>query len=96
MEPNSEHLIFSDTPPSKLHNLVVAYSGWPDAAEGATTAIKYLLRHLGAIKFAEIDPVDFSYFPKCFLEQVEQRTASGVSNGQLMISIIGIILNRML
>ena len=62
MASNSEHLRFNDTPPSKLHNLVVAYSGWPDAAEGATTAIKYLLRHLGAIKFAEIDPEDFFVF----------------------------------
>jgi hypothetical protein len=42
--------------------LIIAYGGWPDAAEGATTTIKYLLRKLQAKKFAEIDPEEFFVF----------------------------------
>ncbi|MBI2216733.1 MAG: PAC2 family protein [Candidatus Rokubacteria bacterium] len=42
--------------------LIVAFSGWNDAAEAATTAARYLATSFHARKFAEIDPEDFYHF----------------------------------
>ena len=42
--------------------LVVAFAGWADAAEAATTPIKYLNRKLKTTKFAELDPEEFYDF----------------------------------
>jgi proteasome assembly chaperone (PAC2) family protein len=59
-----DHLTVLDTPPGKLEYLLVGFGGWPDAAEGATTALKYLSRRLGAKKLAEIDPEEFYDFTR--------------------------------
>ncbi len=42
--------------------LLAAFAGWPDAAEAASRAVLYLVRKLGARKFAEIDPEEFYDF----------------------------------
>ena len=42
--------------------LILAFSGWNDAAEAATTAVRYLAAGLRAGKFAEIDPEEFYHF----------------------------------
>jgi proteasome assembly chaperone (PAC2) family protein len=42
--------------------LIVAFSGWNDAAESATTAARFLATAFGAEKFAEIDPEEFYHF----------------------------------
>jgi proteasome assembly chaperone (PAC2) family protein len=42
--------------------LIMAFSGWNDAAESATTAARYLSTGLHAEKFAEIDPEEFYHF----------------------------------
>src|SRR5437773_2433817 len=42
--------------------LVMAFSGWTDAAEAATTAARYLATAFRATKFAEIDPEEFYHF----------------------------------
>ena len=42
--------------------LIVAWSGWNDAAEAATTAARYLATSLHAEKFAGIDPEEFYHF----------------------------------
>jgi proteasome assembly chaperone (PAC2) family protein len=42
--------------------LIMAWSGWNDAAEAATTAARYLASSLSAEKFAEIDPEEFYHF----------------------------------
>ena len=42
--------------------LIMAFSGWNDAAESATTAVRFLGTALQAEKFAEIDPEDFYHF----------------------------------
>ncbi len=55
-------LITHETPPSNLPNMVVAFAGWPDAAEAATRAIRHLVRKLPAKRFAEIDPEEFYDF----------------------------------
>ena len=62
MPPHSEHLTIHESPDTKLDHLLIAYAGWPDAAESATNTIKYLMRQLEARKFAEIDPEDFFVF----------------------------------
>src|SRR5215470_13598196 len=42
--------------------LIMAFSGWNDAAESATTAARYLASSFQAEKFAEIDPEEFYHF----------------------------------
>ncbi len=42
--------------------ILVAFAGWNDAAESATTAIKFLIDKWKPIKFAEIDSEDFFVF----------------------------------
>ena len=46
----------------KLPTMITAFAGWPDAAEAATRAVRYLVRKLPARKFAEIDPEEFYDF----------------------------------
>jgi hypothetical protein len=62
LPPISEFLTILQEPPGEYEHLIMSIGGWPDAAEGATTAIKYMLRKLGAKKFAEIDPEEFYVF----------------------------------
>jgi proteasome assembly chaperone (PAC2) family protein len=42
--------------------LLMAFAGWNDAAEAATTAARYLATAFQAEKFAEIDPEEFYHF----------------------------------
>ena len=42
--------------------LIMAFGGWNDASEAATTALRYLARAWSAEKFATIDPEDFYHF----------------------------------
>jgi proteasome assembly chaperone (PAC2) family protein len=42
--------------------LIMAFGGWNDAAESATTAVRYLGTSFRAEKFAEIDPEEFYHF----------------------------------
>jgi proteasome assembly chaperone (PAC2) family protein len=42
--------------------LIMAFGGWNDAAESATTAVRYLGTSFHAEKFAEVDPEEFYHF----------------------------------
>ena len=42
--------------------MIVAFSGWNDAADSATTAVRYLGERLPVEPFATIDPEDFYVF----------------------------------
>src|SRR5437667_9695184 len=42
--------------------LIMAFGGWSDAAESATTAVRYLGTSFRAQQFAEIDPEEFYHF----------------------------------
>ena len=42
--------------------MILAFSGWNDAAESATTAARFLSAAWNAEKFAEIDPEEFYHF----------------------------------
>ena len=55
-------LIEHESPGLRLPTMIAAFAGWPDAAEAATRAIRYLVRKLPARKFAEIDPEEFYDF----------------------------------
>ena len=55
-------LIEHEVPQGNLPTMLVAFAGWPDAAEAATRAMRFLVRKLRAKKFAEIDPEDFYDF----------------------------------
>jgi proteasome assembly chaperone (PAC2) family protein len=57
--------------PLKIHSmpttlrrpiLIMAFTGWNDAAESATTAARYLAAAFSGEKFAEIDPEEFYNF----------------------------------
>ena len=55
-------LIEREAPQATLPTMLVAFAGWPDAAEAATRAMRFLVRKLRAKKFAEIDPEEFYDF----------------------------------
>ena len=55
-------LIEHETPEQNFPTMIVSFAGWPDAAEAATRAVRYLVRKLPAKKFAEIDPEEFYDF----------------------------------
>ena len=56
------YLTIHNKPQVPLDYLVLAFGGWADAGDAATTAIKFLQRKLAAKKFAEIDPEEFYDF----------------------------------
>ena len=55
--------------------LVLAFLGWNDAAESASSGIRYLRRLAQAEPFAEIDPEEFFIF-------TEQRPQIRLTSGQ--------------
>src|SRR5688500_10750680 len=50
--------------PGALHRpvLLAAFEGWNDAGESATTAVRFLVRSLGAERVASIDAEEFYDF----------------------------------
>ncbi len=56
------YLTILHKPAVKLDSLIIAFGGWADAGDSATTAIKFLQRQLQAQKFAEMDPEEFYDF----------------------------------
>jgi proteasome assembly chaperone (PAC2) family protein len=64
--------------------VVAAFAGWNDAADGATTAIKFLIDRWKPTKFAEIEPEEFYDFtetrPMVHASKGVQRIISWPSN----------------
>ena len=64
--------------------LVTAFAGWADAQEGASRAIRYILRRAGAVKFARIDPEPFYDFtqsrPVVYLDETNERKVRWPAN----------------
>ncbi len=58
----SDQLLIHEQPQLDDALLVAAWSGWSDAAESATRALRHMIRDLGATKFAEIDAEEFYVF----------------------------------
>lgn len=59
-----DHLIVDEVPELRSPIMVVSFSGWPDAQEAATGAIKHLAKQLNTRKFASIDAEDFYVFTR--------------------------------
>jgi proteasome assembly chaperone (PAC2) family protein len=64
--------------------MVAAVQGWPDAGEVASGALRYIIRNLGATRFAEISPEEFYVFtevrPHSVRVRPNQRTLRWPSN----------------
>src|SRR5215831_6964400 len=59
----SEHLTILEEPDGLRRPIVImAFSGWNDAAESATTAARYLAQIWPSRAFASIDPEEFYHF----------------------------------
>ena len=73
----TEHVRWQSQPDSNGVILLVAFEGWSDAGDAATTAVRYLGEHWGAQPFATIDPEIFYDFsttrPQVRLDADQQR-----------------------
>ena len=66
---------FHCEPPTNVPTMVVAFGGWVDAGEAATSALRYLVRQLAATPLATIDPEEFVDFTT--LRPVVRLSAEG-------------------
>jgi len=57
-----EPLIFQSRPALRRPVLVLAFAGWNDAGQAATTAVRFLADQLGATPFATLEPEEFYDF----------------------------------
>ncbi|MGA0354272.1 MAG: PAC2 family protein, partial [Ilumatobacteraceae bacterium] len=62
MEPDVEHLRWHRPPALKNPVVLAAFTGWNDAGDAASTALKTLIETSGAEPLAEIDPEPFTDF----------------------------------
>jgi proteasome assembly chaperone (PAC2) family protein len=73
-----DDIAFHSEPPSNMPTMVVAFGGWVDAGEAATSALRSLVRQLAATPLATIDPeafVDFTTIrPVVRLNAAGERT----------------------
>lgn len=56
------HLVWHEQPRLRQPVLIVAFGGWSDAGEAASTAVSYLTEQWEGRPFAEIDPEEFFDF----------------------------------
>lgn len=75
-----EHLVEYQRPELREPLLLVAFSGWNDAAETATTALRVLIRQWEADLCAEIDPEAFFVFTE------SRPRVSGISPSRRLIT----------
>ncbi len=77
-------LSIQELPELRSPVLIAAFRGWPDAQQAASRAVRYLVRHLPAQRFASIDPeeyLDFSQVrPITMLLPSGERTIQWPSN----------------
>ena len=57
-----DEVAFHREPPASIPTMVTAFTGWIDAGEAATDALRFLVRQLAAEPLAEIDLEDFVDF----------------------------------
>src|SRR6266699_4362171 len=57
-----DEVAFYREPPAHIPTMVAAFSGWIDAGEAATDAMRFLVRQLAAVPLAAIDLEDFVDF----------------------------------
>ena len=66
---------FHCEPPTNVPTMVTAFTGWIDAGEAATDAMRFLVRQLAAEPLAEIDPEDFVDFTQ--IRPIVRLSAAG-------------------
>lgn len=76
-------LLLDSAPALRRPILVLAFAGWNDAGECASTAVRYLARHTSAEKFASIDPEEFYDFT---VMRPHVRLVDGVSREVMWLS----------
>lgn len=74
---------FDHPPALRRPVLVLAFTGWNDAGEAASTAVRYLAGQLNAIKFASIDPDPFYDFT---VQRPQVKLAEGTRREIVWIS----------
>lgn len=57
-----EHVRWIRRPELRRPHVVTAFTGWNDAADAASTAVKHLVEAMGATPLADIDPEEFTDF----------------------------------
>ncbi len=76
-------LRFDSRPALRRPAVILAFAGWNDAGQSATTAVRFLAEQLGATKFASIEPEDFYDFtvsrPSVRLVEGAQRAVEWVT-----------------
>ena len=70
-----DEVAFHREPPANIPTLVTAFSGWIDAGEAATDALRFLVRQLAAEPLATIDLEDFVDFTQ--VRPAVRLTAAG-------------------
>lgn len=77
MSNTSPYLRVQATPQLKTPAFITAFAGWNDAAEVATQAVRFLVRHWDAPRLADVDPEEFFVFteqrPIVHLDEAAQR-----------------------
>ena len=58
------YMSYTETPSLRRPVLILAFAGWNDASEVATTAVRFLINRWDAKKFAEIDSEEFYNFAR--------------------------------
>src|SRR5436190_1347294 len=78
------YITFTEQPNLRKPVLILAFAGWNDASEVASTAVKFLVSRWEAKKFAELDPEDFYNFarvrPHVRLEEDHKRIVTWPEN----------------
>jgi len=78
------HIRYSEQPNLRRPVLILAFAGWNDASEVATTAVRFLVSRWEAKKFADLDPEEFYNFarvrPHVKLEEDHTRVVTWPEN----------------
>ena len=72
-----DEVAFHREPPANIPTMVTAFSGWIDAGEAATDAMRFLVRQLAAEPLATIDLENSVDFPIGGFSPPEGRLARG-------------------
>jgi hypothetical protein len=72
-----EHVRWIRRPELRRPYMVAAFTGWNDAADAASSAVKHLVESMNATPLAEIDPEEFTDFATIRPHVVPSRPSSG-------------------
>lgn len=93
MEPDTRHIRWHDEPELINPVMVVAFTGWNDAGDAASTALTTLIETSGARPLAEIDPEVFTDFatvrPHVRLDDEQRRSIIWPTVGAWSASLPG-------